>query len=168
MTETTPVEKDATATSASSEAGGDEQFSPDQTLSPEFVRNVSQAIEAGDADAFDGLTTGLHPADIADLIGLLPEDEREGLVKLQGGAIQPDVLAELDDDLVEDIVEAMGTERAAEAVAELETDDAAFILEEIDEEQRAKILAEVPLEDRQRGATHRHAGLASDTQGRRV
>jgi len=148
MNETTPVEKDPSAKPAPSEAGSDEQFSDDQTLSPEFVRNVSQAIEASDVEAFEGLTDGLHPADVADLIALLAEDEREGLIKLQGGALSPDVLAELDEDLVEEVVEAMGPERVAEAVAELEMDDAAFVLEEVDEEQRAKILAEVPLEDR--------------------
>ena len=158
MSETAPVDDTAQPEDE------DTHFSEDQTLSPEFVRSVSDAIEAEDAAAFHGLTEGVHPADIADLIGLLRDDERDALVDMLGGEIQPDVLAELDDDLREDIVEAMGPERVAEAVAELDTDDAAFILEDLDEEKRAEILAEVPLEDRV--ALRAALDFEEDTAGR--
>ena len=126
----------------------DEQFAKDQTLSPDFVHSVSDAIDKRDVEVFNYLTKELHPADIADLIGLLREEERSALIDMLGGFLPPDVLAELDDDLREDVVEAMGPEKVAEAVAELDTDDAAFVLEDLDEEKRAEILAEVPLEDR--------------------
>jgi magnesium transporter len=144
MTETAPVE-DKDAASADD---GDAQFSEDRTLSADFVRQVSQVVEAGDGEAFEALTRGLHPADIADLIGLLHEDARKDLIKMLGGALPGEVLAELDEDLVGDVVEAMGPEKVAKAVAELETDDAAFLLEEVDEQKRAEILAMAPLEDR--------------------
>ncbi len=149
MSETTPAahppEKDA---DDHHEDLADVQFSDDQTLSPEFVRSVSDVIANGDAEGFEYLTKDLHPADVADLIGLLRDEERTSLIELLGGTLLPDVLAELDDDLREDVVEAMEPSHVAEAVAELETDDAAFILEDLDEEKRAEILAEVPLADR--------------------
>ncbi len=126
----------------------DAQFAEDRTLNPEFVDAVTVAIEKSDALEFEFLTQDLHPADIADLIGLLTDDDRTRLIEMKGGALAPDVLAELDDDLREDVVEAMDPTKVAEAVAELETDDAAFVLEDLDEEKRAEILAEVPLEDR--------------------
>ncbi len=128
--------------------GDDVQFAEDQTLSPEFVRTISDSIDNRDALGFEFLTKDLHPADIADLIGLLRLEERAVLIEMLGGAVPPDVLAELDDDLRTSVVAAMGPERVAKAVAELDTDDAASVLEDLDEERRAEILAEVPLEER--------------------
>jgi len=126
----------------------DAQFSEDRTLTPEFVRSVADAIDAEDREAFDGLTRELHPADIADLIGLLREDEREALITLLGGALPSEVLAELDGDLLESVIEAMEPSKVAEAVVELDTDDATFVLEDLDEEKQAEILAFAPIEDR--------------------
>ncbi len=130
------------------EESDDTQFADDQTLTPEFVKSISDIIDKRDALGFEFLTKDLHPADVADLIGLLRLEERDVLIELLSGDIAPDVLAELDDDLRESVVAAMGPEKVAEAVAELDTDDAASVLEDLDEARRAEILAEVPLEDR--------------------
>ena len=126
----------------------DVQFADDRTLSPDFVDAIIVSIEKGDALEFEYLTRDVHPADIADLIGLLSDDDRTRLIEMKGGSLAADVLAELDDDLREDVVEAMDPAKVAEAVVELDTDDAAYVLEDLDEEKRAEILAEVPLEDR--------------------
>ena len=146
MSETAPVEPPRQSDNPAEAA--DSQFTEDQTLSAEFVRSVSDVIDLRDKDAYDALTDELHPADMADLIGLLRDEERLALIEMLGGELPPDVLAELDDDLREDVVEALSPEKVAQAVAELETDDAAFILEELDEEKQEEILAEVPLEER--------------------
>ncbi len=146
MSETAPVEEEARPDGQPPE--GDGQFAEDQTLTPEFVRSVADAIEAEDGEAFEGLTRELHPADIADLIGLLHEEDREALIGLLGGALPSEVLAELDEDLLEHIIEVMEPEKVAEAVAELDTDDATFLLEDLDEEKQAEILSFAPLEDR--------------------
>ena len=139
---TDEVEEDASAPAT------DVQFADDRTLSPDFVDAIIVSIEKGDALEFEYLTRDVHPADIADLIGLLSDDDRTRLIEMKGGSLAADVLAELDDDLREDVVEAMDPAKVAEAVVELDTDDAAYVLEDLDEEKRAEILAEVPLEDR--------------------
>ena len=146
MSETPPA--DELKEPAAAPADDDAQFAEDQTLSPEFVDAVVVAIEKGDALEFEFLTQELHPADIADLIGLLNEEDRARLIAMKEGALAPDILAELDDDLREEVVEAMGPANVAEAIVELDTDDAAFVLEDLNEEKRAEILAEVPLEER--------------------
>ena len=153
MSENTPVETperppETPGADDQAREGDEAQFAEDQTLSPDFVRAVSDAIDERDAEGFENLTKDLHPADVADLIGLLREEERDVLIEMLSGAIAPEVLAELDEDLRESVVEAMGPDKVTEAVAELDTDDAAFILEDLDEEKHAEILAEVPLEDR--------------------
>ena len=159
MSETAPIDN-----APDVENGEDVHFAEDQTLSAEFVRSVADAIEKKDTDGCAHLVEDLHPADIADLLGLLSEDERETLVEMLGDRLPADVLAELDEDLREDVVEAMEPAKVAEAVVELETDDAAFILEELDEEKRAEILAEVPLEDRL--AVRAALDFEEDTAGR--
>lgn len=143
MSETTPAEDPESVVDDE-----EPQFSEDRTLSPDYVNAVSQAIEGGDGEALTGLTAELHPADIADLIGLLREEEREPFIKMVGADLSPEVLAELDDDLRAGVVEAMGAAMVAEAVKELDTDDAAYILGDLEEEMREEILAEVPIEDR--------------------
>ena len=156
-----PVGDDAAAVSNEDQGG---QFSDDQTLSGDFVRSVSEAIAASDDKAAQELCAELHPADLADLFGLLDDDARSGLTTLLGDRLKPEVLAELDPDLTEEIVSAMEPEQVAEAVTELETDDAAFILEELNEEKRAEILAEVPVTDRL--ALHAAFDYEEDSAGR--
>ena len=135
---------------ASPEGTGDEfeHLSEDQTLAEAFVDSVYKAIEAGDAETAGSLCAELHPADLADLLGLLGDEERGKLIALLGGRLDSEVLAELDPNIRESVVLAMPTENVAEAVADLDTDDAAFILEDLDEEKRAEILAELPITDR--------------------
>ncbi|HBK91319.1 MAG TPA: magnesium transporter, partial [Parvularcula sp.] len=118
------------------------------TLADQFVGPLSEAIEAGDIGRINAVIDELHPADLADVIALLHEDDRLKLIKLLGGALPAEVLPELDPNLTEEVVTAMRPEAVADAVAELDTDDAAFILEELDDDKRAEILAKAPVVDR--------------------
>ena len=149
MSEQTPIQNTTPEDGAPPrDDATDLQFSDDQTLSPDFVRAIEEVIEKSDTDGFEALTADLHPADIADLIGLLNDEDRQNLISRFGDSLSPDVLADLDDDLREDVIEALTPKSVAEAVTELDTDDAAYILEDLDEAKRAEILAEVPLADR--------------------
>jgi len=140
------------------------EFSDDQTLTPEFVDAVCERLEDGDADGFHTYYDRLHPADRADLIGLLSDENRARLIEVLEGALDAATLAELEDDIRAGVVEAMPSARVAEAVAELDTDDAVFVLEEVDEVKRAEILAEVPIGDRI--AVRAALEFAEDSAGR--
>lgn len=118
------------------------------TLAEQFVGPLAEAIEASDVGRINALVDELHPADLADVIGLLHEDDRLKMIDLLGGSLPAEVLPELDPNLTEEVVTAMRPEAVADAVAELDTDDAAFILEELDDEKRAEILAKAPVVDR--------------------
>ncbi|MEL7489708.1 MAG: magnesium transporter [Pseudomonadota bacterium] len=139
-------------------------LSENQTLADAFVRSVIDAVANNDTEQARTLCGELHPADLADLFGLLSEEGRAKLTVMLGDGLQPEVLAELDPDLTEEIVSVMQPEQVADAVSELDTDDAAFILEELDEEKRAEILAEVPLADRL--ALHAAFDYDEDSAGR--
>ena len=125
-----------------------ETFAEDQTLSEDFISAVADAIERGDADGARALCADLHPADLADLLGFLSEEERKTLISFFGGELDSEVLAEIDFDIRESVVMALRRDKVAEAVADLDTDDAAFILEDLDDDVREGILAEMPASDR--------------------
>ena len=118
------------------------------TLAERYVGPVAEAIETRDVARIEALFDELHPADLADVIALLHEDDRMTLIELLGGSLPAEVLPELDSNLTEEVVSAMRPEAVAEAVSELDTDDAAFILEELDEETRADILSKTTATDR--------------------
>ena len=56
----------------------------DDRLRPDFVRQVIACVEAGDDEGTRDLVSPLHPADIADLFELAPQDRLGG----GGGARQ--------------------------------------------------------------------------------
>ncbi|MEM9705192.1 MAG: magnesium transporter [Pseudomonadota bacterium] len=126
----------------------DARFNEDQTLAEDFIKSITTAIDAGDGAGARSLCETLHPADVADLLAFLNNEQRDAFIGMFDGALPSEVLAELEPDLTVAVVDAMETEAVAEAVAELDTDDAAFVLEELDQEKRAEILAEVPVMDR--------------------
>jgi len=110
----------------------------DQTLTVDFVNSIIETIQNGDEPALRALYENLHPADQADLFGILNDEQRLNLLKLLKDDIKPETLVEMDADIGGDIVEAI----------DLETDDAASILSDIDEVRRAEILSEVSVADR--------------------
>lgn len=119
-----------------------------RTLAEVYAESVSSALEADDEKLVKEFVSELHPADMADLLALLDEESRLRVIKIVGGALQPEVLAELDPGIRESVVLAMPAGQVAEAVTDLDTDDAAFVLEDLDEDKRAEILAEVPHAER--------------------
>ncbi|MEL6365821.1 MAG: magnesium transporter [Pseudomonadota bacterium] len=152
-TEREPVEDAARAAPSAVELSerieeAEGPLTADNTLNAEFVDAVVAAVDEKAADTVHVLCAPLHPADLADLLGLVPQDRIADLVALLGEDLSSETLAELDDDLKTPVVEALPDERLAEAITELETDNAVFVLEDMDEERRAEILAEVPTQER--------------------
>ena len=126
----------------------DERHDEDNTLKPEFVRRVTDAIEAGDDEVAYDLVEPLHPADVADLFELLDRDERHSLAAAITDLLSSEVIAELNDFVREDMMEALPASAVAGIAGELDTDDAVQLIEDLDEDDRAAVLAELEPEDR--------------------
>jgi len=104
-------------------------------------------VREGRSEAFLQRAWELEPADLADVLATLDEDERLALVRILPPELSSQALVELPADAhAEDIVAALDTEQAAEIVDELEDDDAADLLGELEPEEQERILAGV--EDR--------------------
>jgi magnesium transporter len=120
----------------------------ENTLRPDFVRRVADAVEAGNRDSVYALVEPLHPADIADLFELLAEDDRPLLATLISDLMGGEVLAELNDHVRELLVEALPAGTVADFAEQMETDDAVALIEDLDEDDQQAVLAEMEPEDR--------------------
>ena len=161
----TPDELDEMDRSESLQAEDElEQFDEDNRLKPEFVRSVTEALEAGDDARVYELVEPLHPADIADLFELLERDERAPLAKAISDLMTGEVIAELNDHVREDMVEDLPPETVAEIADQLETDDAVQLIEDLEPEEQAAILAE--MEPEGRAAVESALAYPEETAGR--
>ena len=125
-----------------------ETFDEENRLKAEFVRNVHDALAAGDNDRVYELVEPLHPADIADLFELTEHEDRLPLARAIGDMMSVDVIAELNDHVRELLVEELPAEIVADIAEQLETDDAVAMIEDLDEEDQQAVLAEMEPEDR--------------------
>lgn len=120
----------------------------DDRLKPEFVSAVLDAVEDGDTERARELVQPLHPADIADLLELTPNDRRAAVAAALGDLVGAEVLSELNDYAREAIVEALKPEQLAEIASELDTDDAVAIIEDLEEADQQAVLEAMEPADR--------------------
>ena len=89
----------------------------------------------------------LHPADAAEHIASLPEDERHAVVDALDDTDLADVLVELPEEEAAAVIEHLDPERAADILEEMDADDAADVLAEMEDEDREEVLAAMHMED---------------------
>lgn len=105
-------------------------------------------VHDGHIAAFVERAYDLEPADLADVLAALDDEERVRVVKALPPELSSQALVELPEhEHAEETLAALDPGHAAEIVEELEDDDAADLLGELEPEQAERILAEV--EDRQ-------------------
>ncbi len=139
---------DEAAVAAVEPARESDSLDDENTLKKDFVRRVSEGLEAGETDLVYELVEPLHPADIADLFELLEADERPLLAKAISDLMGSEVFAELNDHVRELLVEALPAGEVADIAEQLDTDDAVAMLEDLDEDDQQAVLAEMEPEDR--------------------
>jgi magnesium transporter len=138
----------------------------DGDIRPEFVAQISRAVQSGDAAFLREIVAELHEADLGNLIEALDPDERPRLVELTGADFDFSALNEVDDTVREEILEELEPETVAEGVRELESDDAVELLEGLDEEDQEEILEKLPPSERD--ALERSLEYPENSAGRRM
>jgi len=86
------------------------------------------------------LFSSLHPADIADLIDNLEEQEKIQLFSLLDVEKASDVIPELSDISREQILEDISDKKLTEIIDEMDSDDAADVIAELSEDQARTVL----------------------------
>ena len=124
------------------------QLDEDDRLRPDFVRDVLSRVDDGDAQGARDLVGPLHPADIADLFELTPQDRRAPLALALGDLLDGDVLAEMNDHVREGLIDELEPHQVADLASELDTDDAVAIIEDMDDADQAAVLRALDPDDR--------------------
>ena len=129
-------------------AEAETQLDEDDRLKPAFVSRVLEAADAGDSEGVRALVEPLHPADIADLFELTPEDRRAELATAIPDLLDGDVFAEMNDYVREQLLEALSPTELADIASELDTDDAVAIIEDLDADDQRAVLRQMEPDDR--------------------
>jgi len=120
-------------------------------MSPRRKRppNLPELLRAGRLDTFVKAARDMEPADLADVLSSLDEEERLLAVRALPPEISGEALVEMPEEAhAEETLAALAPDQAADIVEELADDDAADILQELEPEEQARILKEVEGEER--------------------
>lgn len=130
----------------------------------DLVREVGAALSAGAPQAARRLAEDLRAPDLAELIELLPPDQRVDLIQAFGSDFDFEVFSELDETVRDQLSKALPNEFLARAVTELDTDDAAYIIEGLQESDKQEVLSRLDTSDR--AALERNLEYPEETAGR--
>ncbi|MSO97698.1 MAG: magnesium transporter [Rhodospirillaceae bacterium] len=113
-------------------------------LDAAFVAEVATTLRAGNRARVKELVSGLHYADMADLLERLDSEDRKLLVETIRDEFNADVLPELAEVVRDEVMAALGFEDFAAALAELDSDDAVYVSSKLSAEERAQVAARMP------------------------
>jgi len=116
-------------------------------LSPEVIDEILDLIRQRQDALIANLLPSLHPADVADLMEAIDDEDRTYLFSLLGRDVRSVVLVELDPVLREDLVDEMEPREIGRLVEHLDSDDAADLVGELEEGVQEKVLAQLDTED---------------------
>jgi len=114
----------------------------------EFINLFSKKIKDSDTNFLNRTLKELHPADSADIVEHLSQDDREKLIKLNNFKIDPSVFIELNEAIQAEIIKYLSNESIVFILKNLDSDDAIKILENLDEPNKNEILSSLPPKDR--------------------
>ncbi len=113
-----------------------------------LVRDLQTAVSVGDSEACITALRELHPADQADALELLPEEDCLRVFQMSGAVIDAETISYLDHEIRAHLLRNIGSREASEILEKLDTDDAVEVLSSIDIKDQAAILSALPKEER--------------------
>ena len=114
----------------------------------EYIKVVTDKIANNDAVFISNSFKEMHPADAADIIEHLNENDRENLIKLNNFKIDPEVFVEINESVQSEVIKYLSKDSIVYILKNLESDDSIKILENIDEKNKNDILSSLPPKDR--------------------
>jgi len=109
-------------------------------LSDENIKNIVEAVESQDADTVTTALTDLSPADTAELISKVDNDNRDELLNMYAETLSPECFLEMDTELQRTTLSTMPAHQVASIITELESDDALELIMSLDEDFQKKII----------------------------
>ncbi len=114
----------------------------------EYIRVVTSKIANNDAQFITNSFSEMHPADAADIIEHLSQNDRESLIKLNNFKVDPEVFVELNESIQTEIINYLSPDSIVSIIKNLDSDDAISILENVPEVEKNNILSSLPPKDR--------------------
>ena len=114
----------------------------------EFINVFSKKIKDNDTEFLNKTLKELHPADSADIIENLLDENRSKLIELEGFNIEPEIFIELNESIQAEVFILLSTESIANILKRLESDNALKIIENLDEKKKNIVLNKLPPKDR--------------------
>ncbi|WP_075483546.1 magnesium transporter [Candidatus Pelagibacter communis] len=114
----------------------------------EYIKVIEDKIQKNDVNFITNSFREMHPADSADIIEHLSQDDRENLIKLNNFKLDPELFVELNENIQSEIIKLLSTASIIFILKNLESDDAIKILENIEEKSKNEILSSLPPKDR--------------------
>ena len=114
----------------------------------EYIKVVNSKIQNNDALFITNSFKEMHPADAADIIEHLNENDREKLIKLNSFKIDPEVFIELNESIQSEIIKYLSSDAIVSILTNLESDNSIKILENLDEANKKIVLNSLPPKDR--------------------
>ena len=114
-----------------------------------MLEEIKRMIEAGPEarKQLEEYLAATHPADLADILEQLEEEERKILFSLLPAEVASETLAETGESHQEELIESMDDETLQEVFEELRDDDATDIVQELSEQQAERVMRVIDVED---------------------
>jgi magnesium transporter len=113
-------------------------------LTKEYVSELKEILESGDANRARSFISEMHAADIAEVYVHLDEEEGTFLYSLLDPETAADVLSELEDEERAQFLKSLSSDVIArQLIFHMETDDAADVLNELSDEKKEEILQQI-------------------------
>ncbi|MEQ8623389.1 MAG: magnesium transporter [Vicingaceae bacterium] len=113
-------------------------------LTKEYLENIKLQLHEGVKDQLLQEINHLHPADIAEIIDELSEDEANQLYPYLNGSLASDVLIELEEDVREKFLSNINAVEIAEKfIDHMDSDDAADIMAELPDRKKDDVISSI-------------------------
>ena len=109
-------------------------------LRDEDITAVVQAAQAQDSDTVHAVLSDLSPADIAELLAKISDDDRRELLGMYGDSINPWAFAEMEYELRKICLSSMPATQVASLISRMESDDALDMIINLDDDFRRDII----------------------------
>ncbi|GJL85270.1 MAG: magnesium transporter MgtE [Micavibrio sp.] len=133
-------------------------------LADEQIGEIIEAVRAQDSDTVHAFLYDLSPADTADLMSKVSEDDRQELLGMYGDMIDPTAFTEIDTELCRSCLGSLPATHVASIISSLESDDALGLIENLEEDFQKEIIQN--LSSKTRVALEEGLSFPEDSAGR--
>jgi magnesium transporter len=133
-------------------------------LTDQEICEAAAAVRAQDTDTVHSLIQDLSPADIADLISKVGDEERREILRMYGHALDPEMFAEMDPEIRTKTLSDMNADEVARIISALDSDDALDLIIYLDKDFQKEIIRK--LSTKTRLALEEGLSFPEDSAGR--